>query len=388
MTPAARISAAIEILDRVLAGAPAERELTNWGRANRFAGSKDRAAIRDHVFDALRCLGSFAALGGARTGRGVMLGALGASGADPSALFTGERFAPAALSADETAALTAPAPDDLAQLDWPAWMLPRLSAGLGDDFGPVSEVMRQRAPVTLRVNIARATAPEAMESLASEGVQTAPHKTVETALIVTEGARRVQTSQAYLTGLVEVQDASSQAAVGLIPVPTRARGLDYCAGGGGKALALAARFPDSRIFTHDIDAGRMRDIPVRAERAGVNLTVLPPGKPGKSYDVVMVDAPCSGSGTWRRTPEAKWRLTPKRLDELMKIQSQVIESASKLVIPDGRLVYMTCSVFADENQDRLAGLLQSDEWSLEGARHWLPDLQGDGFYLAILRKQA
>lgn len=388
MTPAARISAAIEILDRVLAGAPAERELTNWGRANRFAGSKDRAAIRDHVFDALRCLGSFAALGGARTGRGVMLGALRASGADPSALFTGERFAPAALSTDEMAALTAPAYDDLAQLDWPAWMLPRLSAGLGDDLGPVSEVMRQRAPVTLRVNIARATRPEAMETLASEGVQSVPHESVETALIVTEGARRVQTSQAYLTGLVEVQDASSQAAVGAIPVPPRARVLDYCAGGGGKALALAARFPDSRIFTHDIDAGRMRDIPVRAERAGVNLTVLPPGKPGKSYDIVMVDAPCSGSGTWRRTPEAKWRLTPERLGELMKIQSQVIESASKLVIPDGRLVYMTCSVFADENLDRLAGLLQSDEWSLEGARHWLPDLQGDGFYLAILRKHA
>ena len=388
MTPAARISAAIEILDRVLAGAPAERELTNWGRANRFAGSKDRAAIRDHVFDALRCLGSFAALGGARTGRGVMLGALRASGQDVAALFSGERFAPAVVTESEAAALDAPAPDDLAQFDWPAWMLPQLREALGDDFGTVSEVMRQRAPVTLRVNIARATRPEMIEALAAEGVQTLPHETVETALIVTDGARRVQTSQAYLTGLVEVQDASSQAAVGLIPVPDRARVLDYCAGGGGKALALAARFPDSQIFTHDIDAGRMRDIPVRAERAGVNLHVLPPGKPEKSYDVVLVDAPCSGSGTWRRSPEAKWRLTPERLDGLVRIQSQVLDNASKLVSSGGALVYMTCSVLPCENHDRIAHLAADGRWSLETEQRWLPDPQGDGFYYATLRKLA
>lgn len=387
MTPAARLSAAIEILDRVLGGAPAERELTNWARANRFAGSGDRAAIRDHVYDALRCRGSFAALGGGLTGRRLMLGLLRAQGTAPEALFSGERFAPAPLSEPEAAALHAPIPADLDGEDWPEWMRPRLLADLGGDYPAVSAAMRARAPVWLRVNTLRATRAEAQQSLEVEGVTTRAHATVATALEATQGARKIQSSAAYRDGLIELQDASSQAAIAALtealPAP-QGTVLDYCAGGGGKALALAAAWPQASILAHDIDAARMRDIAPRAERAGLRIETRPPGRPGGGHVLVVVDAPCSGSGTWRRTPEAKWRLTQERLDALVALQAEILRKAAALVAPGGALAYMTCSLFEVENRLQISEFGASEGWIARFDQRWLPGPDGDGFYLALL----
>ncbi len=171
MTPGARVAAAIDLLDQVLSGADAEHCLTGWARRNRFAGSKDRAAIRDHVFGALRGLRSFAALGGGMSGRGLMIGAERAAGRDPSALFTGEGYAPAPLSPAEVSFVAPPMTRGEA-LDMPDWLLPELERSLGDDLDPICALMRRRAPVFLRANLARGSRAEAQAALAADGVQT------------------------------------------------------------------------------------------------------------------------------------------------------------------------------------------------------------------------
>lgn len=386
MTPAARIAAAITLLDAIAAGEPAERALTNWGRAHRFAGSGDRAALRDHVYDALRCRGSFAALGGAADGRGLMLGMCRAAGIDPATVFTGAGHAPAALTGAEAEALARPVPAaaDLAASDWPDWLLPQLRADLGEDFDAVSEAMRARAPVFLRVNLAKASVAEAAQALAQEGIGTEPHPLAATALRVLSGARRIAASQAYLQGQVELQDVASQAVLGGLLLPEAARVLDYCAGGGGKALALAAAHPGARITAHDIDPGRMKDIPPRATRAGARIALAAPGKVSGVFDLVLVDAPCSGSGTWRRTPEAKWRLTPARLAELTALQDQILARAAGHVAPGGQLLYMTCSLLSAENDARIAVFVQRGGFALAECRRYSPRDGGDGFFAARL----
>jgi len=388
MTPAARLAAAIAILDQLREGAPAERALTNWGRASRFAGSGDRAAVRDHVFDVLRCRGSFAALGGGESGRALVLGLARAQGLDVAALFTGEGHAPAPLSEEEAARLAQPLPDEgaLADLDWPDWLRPQLQADLGAAYAAVSARMRARAPVFLRVNLARGDRAAAQAALALEGIATRPHPLAETALEVTGGARRIQASAAYRDGLVELQDAASQAAIAQVPVAAGMRVLDYCAGGGGKALALAARAPKARIEAHDVDPGRMRDIPVRAARAGARISTVAPGRLGRDYDLVLVDAPCSGSGTWRRTPEAKWRLTPDRLAELCTLQAQILRAAAARVAPGGRLLYMTCSLLDAENAAQVEAFVRGTGWQVAEQRRFTPLDGGDGFFAAQLER--
>lgn len=389
MTPAARIAAAIELLDAVLAGQPAEKALTNWARRSRFAGSKDRAAIRDHVFDALRCRRSFAALGGAQSGRGLMLGALRAEGRDPAEVFTGEGHAPAPLTADEKAlsVTLADLPEEVA-LDCPGWLAPRLRASLGADFAPVMQALRSRAPVFLRVNLRRATVAEAPARLAEEGIVTAPHPLSDTALEVLENARKVQRSAAFRDGLVELQDAASQAITDLLPVSEGMKVLDYCAGGGGKTLAMAGR-AGARFCAHDAAPQRMRDLPERARRAGVQVRLLEAAEVEAEapFGLVLCDVPCSGSGAWRRSPEGKWRLSGQDLDRLTAIQAQILDRAAGLVAPGGALAYATCSLLDAENAAQVSAFLERCAgFRLSDSRRLTPLDGGDGFYVALLRR--
>lgn len=390
MTPAARVAAAIAVLDGIAAGTPAEKALTNWARASRFAGSKDRAAVRDLVFDALRRRRSFAAYGGAADGRGLMLGALRLSDSDPQAIFTGEGYAPAPLSAAEQAHLSAPPQmTELERLDCPDWLGPALRQSLGDDFAPVMERLQHRAPVFLRANLRKARRDQAQDELARAQVDTRPHPLSETALEVSANARRVQGSTAYQSGLVELQDAASQAVCDMLDLPGAARVLDYCAGGGGKALALAAR-QDLQIFAHDANMGRMRDLPARADRAGVCIQTLAPGDPPRHapYDLVLCDVPCSGSGSWRRAPEGKWRLDMKKLADLIELQWKILCNSADMVAPDGTLAYVTCSLLQAENSDQIARFLHAyPAWQLCQSRQLTPLDGGDGFYVAILRRK-
>jgi 16S rRNA (cytosine967-C5)-methyltransferase len=390
MTPAARLAAAIAVLDRVLAGAPGEQALTNWGRASRYAGSGDRAAVRDLVFDALRCRRSFAALGGAETGRGLILGGLRAAGVDPAPAFGTGPHAPAPPTAAELAD-RGPLPE-LVALDCPDWLAPLLRASLGDDFAAVMALLRRRAPVFLRVNLRRADRGQAgrdaaLAALAADGIAARPHPLADTALEVTGNARRIAGSAAYLSGLVELQDAASQAVVAALPLADGQRVLDFCAGGGGKALAMAAR-ADLALTAHDADPRRMRDLPARAERAGIRLQITETARLVRgSFDLVLADVPCSGSGSWRRAPEAKWTLTAGRLAALMEIQAAILADAAALVAPRGTLAYATCSLLHDENAGQTDRFLADRPgWRQLTARRWTPLDGGDGFYLATMTR--
>ncbi|HKL04369.1 MAG TPA: RsmB/NOP family class I SAM-dependent RNA methyltransferase [Roseovarius sp.] len=387
MTPAARVQAAIELLDDIATGTPAERALTGWARRSRFAGSKDRAAVRDHVFQALRCWRSYACLGGAATGRGLMLGALRDQGLDPTEVFTGQGHAPKPLSEDEAKAGAAPV-SEVDRLDLPEWQVPLFRDALGPEADAAAMALRQRAPVVLRVNMRLNTVPQAIEKLKECGVLAEPVAGVGTALHVIDGARRVAQSQAYQSGLVELQDGSSQAAMNALDLPSGAKVLDYCAGGGGKVLALAARI-EGHWFAHDADPARMADLAPRATRAGVRVVQVLGDQVAAHgpYDLVLCDAPCSGSGTWRRAPDAKWRLTPERLAELCDIQAGILDQAQALVAPGGRLAYATCSLFRAENEAQSDSFVaRHDGWHETDRRRWPVSAVGDGFYLSVFAR--
>ncbi len=384
MTPQGRVAAAITVLDLVLAGEAAEKALIGWARGARYAGSGDRAAVRDHVFDALRAKRSMAALGGAMTGRGLMIGLLRRAGIDPSDLFNGHGHGPPPLLAVETPQKMPLTPAESGDL--PDWLYPPFAEALGADCDPVLATMQTRAPLFLRVNLSRIDRSDAQAALAADGIGARPHPDVSTALEVIENSRKVSSSTAYLTGQVEVQDASSQAAVLALPLAPEHRVLDYCAGGGGKALALADR-ARLDIIAHDSAPRRMADLEIRAARAGVRIGILN-GDPATAglFDLVVCDAPCSGSGTWRRSPDAKWRLTPAALADLTRLQATILDLAADRVDAAGTLAYMTCSVLDAENSAQVAGFLaRRPGWRLVNTSRWLPGPGGDGFFLAVLQ---
>jgi 16S rRNA (cytosine967-C5)-methyltransferase len=384
MTPGARVAAAIEILNAMADGQPAEQSLTRWGRGNRFAGSKDRAAIRDHVFSVLRQRRTAAHLGGGETGRALMIGILRAQGAEISELFNGAGHAPHPLTDAENEPLADA--DGATSWNLPDWIMPHFKASLGPRAEAVALALQSRAPITLRVNTAKTTPSAAATALAEQGVQTRPNPLASTALTVTEGERKIRNSVSYLEGEVELQDASSQAIVEAMPKAGRI--LDYCAGGGGKSLALAAD-PAAQVTAHDIDPRRMQDLPARAARAGstirqIDTDALSDEAP---FDVVLCDAPCSGSGAWRRSPEGKWTLSATRLEELTQIQDSILDAAIALTAPKGRLVYATCSVLACENEDRIdAFLKRHSDWSVGFQKRFDADEDGDGFFTAHLMR--
>ncbi|MBU2956657.1 RsmB/NOP family class I SAM-dependent RNA methyltransferase [Paracoccus sp. 1_MG-2023] len=380
MTPAARIAAAADILDRILDGTPAEAALLRWSRASRFAGSGDRAALRDLVFGALRRRDSLAALGGALTGRGLMIGHLRAEGLDPATVFTGQAHAPAPLS-DAELSHEAPAtlPDDL-----PDWLRPAWTNALGDDAAQIARAMTERAPVWLRVNPVRATPDQAIDALAEAGIEVARTELLATALRITANERKLAQSRAYKDGLVELQDLSPQIACALLPLNSGDKVLDFCAGGGGKSLALAAREPGAQLMAHDASAARLSDLPARAARAGASIRVV--DDPRDKVDLVVADVPCSGSGTWRRGPDAKWRLTADDLQGLVETQARILDRVAGLVAPGGHLAYMTCSVLGAENDDQVAGFLQRHpQFTVVMRRLMTPLDAGDGFFLALMK---
>ncbi len=389
MTPAARLSAGIEILDAINGGIPAEKVLTNWARNNRYAGSTDRAAIRDLVFDILRKRRSSAAAGGGETGRALVIGHLRLRGENPGDWFTGEKFAPDALSTAETAHISTPYDWPIAtQLDVPEWLLNDLKASLDADFAPIMNRLRDRADVFLRVNPRKSSLETAMKSLARDQIMAEPFPLAPFALIVRQNPRRIAASQAFLNGSVELQDAASQAVIAELDLPPTGRILDYCAGGGGKTLAMAAT-TDAALFAHDAMPARMRDLPIRAKRASVKVTCVDQTALARHapFDLVLCDAPCSGSGAWRRSPAAKWDLTRERLDNLLSLQQKILTDAAQLVAPGGVLAYATCSLLDAENADQAAGFLANHpEFSNLNSRIFTPLDGADGLYVTAFKR--
>lgn len=392
MTPNARYASAIDILGCVLDGEPAEKTLTNWARSNRYAGSKDRAAVRDIVFDCLRQKRSMMHLAGFECARGLVAGHIMVAGQAVEDVFTGERFAPDALSENERANLkrAKETPPDAVRLDVPDWMEPELCASLGDDFEASLIALQSRAPLDLRVNRKKAELAQVQAALLSDNIETDAIESVPNALRVTSNPRRVALSAAYQSGLVEIQDAGSQCIVDTLPLVGVNSVLDYCAGGGGKTLAMAALAGNSvRFDAYDQNKTRMNDLSVRAKRAGVSVKILQtdPVSLEKAYDLVLLDVPCSGTGAWRRNPDGKWRFTDTDLQNLLSVQAEILEKAHKLVKDDGVLAYVTCSLLRQENEDQVAAFLATHtDWVSINAKRFHPSDGTDGFFVTLFKK--
>lgn len=347
MTPSARVQAAIEVLDLILdaarsGGASADRIVAEWFRTRRFAGSGDRRAVRELVYGAIRACGEVP-----QTGRAALL--LVAK-QDPAlaALFDGSRHAPAPIAADEPVAAAGLAP---------AWLEAALDeSGLGADE---AAALLGRAPLDVRINRLKPP-PE----LPLEG-ETTP---APDALRFPFGTQ-VEAWEAFKAGQIEVQDSGSQLAclaVGAMPGETV---IDLCAGAGGKTLALAAAMAGrGRLIASDTDRTRLSRLAPRAARAGAAIIterLLDPGRElaaladlAGQADAVLIDAPCSGVGTWRRNPEARWRLTAGELARLIAIQARLLDLATELVRPGGRIVYVTCSLLDAEGAKQIEGFLR------------------------------
>ncbi len=310
-----------------------------------------------------------------------MIGAVRSGGGDPGEIFHGVGHAPSPLDPDE--AVCGGNPDEAWNL--PDWLREMLVTELGADHAfEQARLLSKRAPITLRANSARMSRDALRRSL--DGFDLRDNPLAPDALTVIGDGRGLSATEAFRDGLFEMQDASSQAVVAALDLPERGRILDFCAGGGGKTLAMAAR-TKAPVTAHDAEPARMKDLPSRAHRAGVQITVerdagrLPPG----AFDLVLLDVPCSGSGSWRRAPEAKWRLTPARLRELIETQRNILTTAQALVAPGGSLAYGTCSILPAENRAQCAWFVENfSDWQLDQQRVWSISDDGDGFFLSTM----
>ena len=389
MTPAARLQAAIEVLDEVIAaaredGPPADTIVTRYFKHRRYAGSKDRRAVRELAFRAIRRsadrpVSGRSAIFGLAELEPELLGLFGEPrGSEPRR--DGEEASPASLV--------------------PSWVHSELSPHVGEEEWPA---LLERAPLDLRVNVARAS----RDQLLREFPEGAPTPLSPWGIRMPADSR-IDDHPAFASGLIEIQDEGSQL-IALACEPKDSEQLvDLCAGAGGKSLALAAVAADAHILATDSNKARLSKLAPRAERAGASIETRllnPPHEVaeledwrGKS-DLVLVDAPCSGSGTWRRNPEGRWRLTPERLDRIIAAQARLLDIGAELVKPGGRLVYAVCSLLSREGAGQIDHFLAThSSWISEDAlipagradgagRLLTPGHDGtDGFFVARLRR--
>jgi 16S rRNA (cytosine967-C5)-methyltransferase len=376
MIPAARVAAAIEILtDIEEKRRPAAESIKDWGIAHRFAGSGDRSAIAGLIYDALRRKASSAWIMGEAGARAGVIGALrqlrGLSFDEIARLFSGEGHAPPPLSASEQDRLANGALDDApphVRGDYPEWLGAAFEATFGAQAADEGRALAERAPVDLRVNTLKGDRDKALASLAHLQPGATPFSPIGLRIAISSEGRgpALAAEPAYAKGLVEVQDEGSQLAALLSGAKPGAQVLDLCAGAGGKSLALAAMMNNQgQIYATDSDGRRLMPIFDRLERAGArNVQVRAPKGPrdilsdlAARCDLVFVDAPCSGSGAWRRNPDAKWRMRPGALEQRIKNQRETLQQAAQFVKPGGRLVYVTCSVLRAENEDQIEAFL-------------------------------
>jgi 16S rRNA (cytosine967-C5)-methyltransferase len=403
VTQAGRIAAAIELLTAILGAPerPADAIANDYLRARRFIGSGDRRAVSDLVWRVLRSYRRLNWwLGGQATPRLLVAACLlldGSSYGDIANAFSGARFAPAPLAASEQAALRRlagrmldhPSMPDGVRLEVPEWLLPRIDA---------SELrsLLEPAPLDLRVNLLKTTREQARAALEAEGIEATPTPHSPWGLRIA-GRRQVTTGAAFRNGLVEIQDEGSQLVAALVDAHPGMRVLDLCAGAGGKTLALAMTMQNrGQLVACDVSPTRLESAVRRLRRAGahnVEHHLLVPGdkwlkRRAQTFDRVLVDAPCTGTGTWRRNPDARLRLSEADLAELLTKQAAILDQAAPLLRIGGRLIYATCSLLREENQDQVAGFLarhpaftQRDTLVLTPARHGT-----DGFFAAVFER--
>ena len=430
MISAARRQAALEILELIdSTGQSADRAVAGYLRGRRYIGGGDRRAILEQVYGVLRGqarLDWWILRAGGEVGPRTRLLAWLAltQGETLESLaqdFLGQRHGPQPLNESEKNLLRYLDGKDLSDgsqsesvaFELPEWAVGELRAGLGDRFEQEAAALREPAAVDLRVNTLKSDRETARRALAAEGVEAAPTLLSPLGLRL-ETRKPIAATKVFSEGMVEVQDEGSQLVVQLVEAAPGLRVVDFCAGAGGKTLALAADMENKgQLLALDVSEGRLRRAKARFRRSGAHnietRTLRNERDPWlkrrkQAFDRVLVDAPCSGSGTWRRNPDAKWRLRSADLETLADLQGRILESAARLVKPGGRLVYATCSLFALENEKRVEAFLEAHpDFSLLPASEvlprvaegrgdsWLKLLPGrdgtDGFFAAVLRRE-
>lgn len=409
MRDGGRLAAAIEVLTEIEARhRPVRLALKAWGDGARYAGSKDRAWVSGLVLDVLRRRRSLAWRMGDEGARAAALGVLAFLWGwplDRVAEAAGEEpHGPGALTEAERTILLHPTPledaPDPVRGDYPDWLEASLTHAYGEERVAEAEALAERAPVDLRINTLKTDVERGLKALAP--LHAEPVEALATAARIpapdpTARAGAVETIPAFSKGWFEVQDLGSQLAAAAAGEVKGQQVLDFCAGGGGKTLALAAAMANTgQIYAYDSEARRLADTIRRADRAGVrNLQVRSPVNPDPlkglegRMDLVFIDAPCSGSGAWRRHPDTKWRLTPEALARRNADQDTVLRDGSAFVKPGGRMVYVTCSILPEENEDRVAAFLaQHPEFTPAGpAQRFSPrSTATDGFFVQVLER--
>ncbi len=412
MTPAARLAAAIELLAAVESAPrkPADAVANDFFRARRYIGSGDRRAVSERGWAVLRTRRRLAwwleRVGAPVTPRMLVAASLLLDGWSLSGLaqgFSGGQFGPTHLSGAEStmlrglegqASVHADMPEAV-RLDVPGWVLPHLQARFGGALEAEMAAMEGNAPLDLRVNLLKGTREEARAALAAEGIAAEPTPLSPWGLRIA-GRRPVTSGRAFQSGLVEIQDEGSQLVCTLVDARPQMRVVDWCAGAGGKTLALAMTMANQgHVVACDVSSPRLEGAVRRLRRAGVHNVERHLIEPGDkwakrregSFDRVLVDAPCTGTGTWRRNPDARGRLTETDLAELVPKQAAILGAASRLVRKGGRLVYATCSLLIEENEAQVRGFLAAhpDFTVVPLASAWTLDVPcpGDGPFLSL-----
>jgi len=424
-----RIQAAAEVLEDILdRKTPATMALRDWGKAHRFAGSKDRSAIGNYVHDALRCKSSLAYRMDSETPRALALAsAVFMGGRTPQELveaFDGDKHAPEKLSAEEVTKLGGSIPIDSApewvQADVPEWLWPAFENNFSEEAITEGRALTTRPPLDLRTNTIKSDLEKAHYALKDHGAKPCDISPIGLRINALSGDGRlpnIQIEESYQTGAVEIQDEGSQIVSLLIDAKPGEKILDYCAGGGGKSLALAADMDNQgSVFGFDIDKRRLAPLYQRAQRAGASIIDVrqPPSEGLKDLvgkmDRVLIDTPCTGVGTWRRKPDAKWRLNEEALERRNNEQRSVLHSAKGFVKPGGLMFYVTCSMLAEENEAQVyaflednknftllsAGEVWEEKFGAEAPKPWSADgctltltpasTNTDGFFFAVMER--
>jgi 16S rRNA (cytosine967-C5)-methyltransferase len=371
MRPGGRASAAIEVLNDIMGRyRPAAEALKDWGKSHRFAGTSDRAAIGNLVYDALRRRASLSHAMGNAASRALVLAVLrwrwGMS-VEAIAELCDEPYGPGALSDEERARLEGPRDGEAppwVKGDYPEWLDPSFARAFAEERSQQGAALALRAPVDLRVNTLKVSPEKVLqlfEKFHAVKGRFAPACIRLPPPPVAGRNPNVEAEPAHGRGWFEVQDEGSQIAALLTGAKPGEQCADICAGAGGKTLALAALMENKgQIHAYDADRHRLRPIFERMQRAGArSIQVIPSDAPQRlaelegKMDLVLIDAPCSGSGAWRRKPDAKWRLKPEALQTRLADQRRLLAQGAGLVRPGGRMVYVTCSVLPEENSEQV-----------------------------------
>ena len=396
----AQANAAISILDDFLDGKNLNSILFNWTKNNRYAGSSDRESIRNIVFDILRVKKTFTFVLEKEkqpiNGRALVFLHSVFYALNLNDIFTGQKYGPEKLSIFEKEFLKI-SKENIKECfgvvdNIPDFLTAEFKRSLGRKFKNAMRLLEKRAPISIRVNPLKSDISSILECLSLEGIEGKKSKIVRYGIDIIGNPRRLTQIQAFKDGCFEVQDLHSQKIIEDLPLDEHTKVLDYCAGAGGKILSIACSLKgNGKFYIHDIDEKKLKEADLRAERAGVKFKRLEVEKLQNhrcSFDYIVTDVPCSGSGAWRRNPQQKWRITPESMNEILTRQTVILDEVKDLLKKNGCIFYITCSLLKIENEELIENFLMDNKhFRLLNKKNITIDDSGDGFFCAVLQKK-